>query len=397
MSAFQNQLGGSAIDPGAPTAERAPIAFIDYMRGLAPLLVLWAHLSGFWLYAHHQTWRPYAFFYFHFTQPLGLYEDGGRLGVVLFFLVSGYIVTHASARESVAQFGLKRVFRLGPALWVSVLVVFAARHVAHIAGVGAPSGTGGGSLWSYVRGTLLLDQVSGPVVNGVTWTLVVEVVFYVLTAMFMRMTRTRPVTATLLMLLATVATALLLDRFTATQELALFVAFVGFLLFGRALYLGHHGMISSGRTSLLALVVVIATVGTWELCSPGSMSDANGPQSTYVTGVLLFMVFMYAAPRHVPWPLRRVSEISYSLYLLHIPVGMLTIDLVLHAGAPFAVAFLAAVASSLLAATISHRLVERPAQRLVRTLLANRSAARRALAGRTTVLAPPAVLPQPVE
>lgn len=369
MSALGNSHSGSLLDRDASTQHRDPIVFIVYLRGLAPVLVVWAHLSGFWLYDHHASWRPYAFWYVHVAQPLNLYEDGGRLGVVLFFFVSGYVVTHASAAEPVSQFGLKRVFRLVPALWVSVIIVFLAREIARASGVGAPTGTGGHSVWSYVRGGLLLDQITGPTINGVTWTLVIEVLFYGLTATFMTLTRRRPQAATVAMLAITAMAAVTLNHFSDNVGIVNDVVFVGFLLLGRSLYLGHRGLIEPRRSHVLSLAVAVVTVALSEYCVPGSMSTVGGPQVSYLLGLLVFLVFMHAAPQSAPWPIRRLADVSYSLYLLHIPVGMLTIDLVLRSGAPFTVAFLVAVAASVIAATASYRLVERPAQRVVRRLV----------------------------
>jgi peptidoglycan/LPS O-acetylase OafA/YrhL len=80
------------------------------------------------------------------------------------------------------------------------------------------------------------------------------------------------------------------------------------------------------------------------------------------------MVFMFAAPSRAPWAVRRLSDISYSLYLLHIPLGMLTIDWAVKSGARFTLAFVLGVAVSVAAAAISYRWVEQPAQKFARRL-----------------------------
>lgn len=82
------------------------------------------------------------------ARPLGLYQDAGHLGVVLFFFVSGYIVTYTSSRERVVEFSLKRLLRLGPALWVAVGVVFLARVVDLQLTGGYPVGTAGSDFTS---------------------------------------------------------------------------------------------------------------------------------------------------------------------------------------------------------------------------------------------------------
>ena len=107
----------SRLDLSAPAEPQ--IVFIQYLRGLAPVLVLWAHLSGFWLYAHGRGWKVETDWFVYVSRPLNLYENGGHLGVVLFFLVSGWIITYTSRRETLRTFGIKRAFRLLPALWLA--------------------------------------------------------------------------------------------------------------------------------------------------------------------------------------------------------------------------------------------------------------------------------------
>jgi peptidoglycan/LPS O-acetylase OafA/YrhL len=68
--------------------------------------------------------------------------------------------------------------------------------------------------------------------------------------------------------------------------------------------------------------------------------------------------------------------------MLHIPVGMLVIDLVIHTGGSFSWAFSLAVVASLLAATLSHHAIEKPALRAGRQLT---SGARRRFAARATL------------
>jgi peptidoglycan/LPS O-acetylase OafA/YrhL len=363
----------SRLDPAAPAEPQ--IVFIQYLRGLAPVLVLWAHLSGFWLYAHGRGWEINTDWFIYLSRPLNLYENAGHLGVVLFFFVSGYIISYTSRRESLRTFGVKRAFRLLPALWAAVAVVALARLIAHLAGVGYPTGTQGGSLTAYLRGAFLLDMLQGkPQINGVTWTLVVEVIFYALTAATLMLSRRAPALATTVMLAGWAVGALLLHHFPSTRHLDAMTVYVGILILGRALYLTHAGLLSSRGSWGLCGLVVVVFVAVYQELAPGVLQAYDGPANTYVIGLLLFLVFMYAAPKQAPWAVRKLADISYSLYLLHIPVGMLTIDLALKVGAPFTVAFAAGVTTSITAAAISYRFIEAPARRAARHLIRPSSA-----------------------
>lgn len=95
----------AAIPPIAASEHR--VNNFDALRLMAALLVIWSHqfaLMG----------RPV---------PLIFGNEPGALGVVLFFAISGYLVTQSwSADPHVARFALRRVLRIWPALTVLVLL-----------------------------------------------------------------------------------------------------------------------------------------------------------------------------------------------------------------------------------------------------------------------------------
>jgi peptidoglycan/LPS O-acetylase OafA/YrhL len=178
------------------------------------------------------------------------------------------------------------------------------------------------------------------------------------------------------------ALALALNHFSSTRHLDAFTVYGWLLLLGRAFYLTHHQLVSPRVGLALSAVITVVGVAVYQHCLPELLDMAGGPANSYLLGALIFLAFMYAAPRRIPWPVRKLSDISYSLYLLHIPVGMLVIDLVIHAGGSFSWAFSLGVVASLLAATLSHHAIEKPALRAGRQLT---SGARRRFAARATL------------
>ncbi len=98
---------------------------------------------------------------------------GGGAGVVVFFLVSGYIITHVLRTETTGSFLIRRAFRIYP------LYVFAVL----LERILAPSGTavdGMTLLWQLL---LVGDFFGAPyALNGVEWTLRVELLFYLFMA-----------------------------------------------------------------------------------------------------------------------------------------------------------------------------------------------------------------------
>src|SRR3954471_7664690 len=91
--------------PSATARPAEPrIAFVHALRGIATLLVLWAHLSGWWLTEAARSSPLLVYWIDLVCRPLHLHQNGGHLGVLVFFLVSGFIITHVSLRESRAEF-----------------------------------------------------------------------------------------------------------------------------------------------------------------------------------------------------------------------------------------------------------------------------------------------------
>ena len=153
-------------------AER--IIFLDYLRIFAFASVLIGHK----LYGHvvalandtaaHATPRLIA----ELSMPLLF---GGGAGVIVFFLVSGYIITHVLQTETAGEFLIKRAFRIYPLYIVAVLLEAVPPMIS-----GRPP-----ELVTLISQLLLVGDLVGNysyALNGVEWTLRLEVLFYVFMA-----------------------------------------------------------------------------------------------------------------------------------------------------------------------------------------------------------------------
>jgi peptidoglycan/LPS O-acetylase OafA/YrhL len=98
---------------------------------------------------------------------------GGAAGVVVFFLTSGYIITHVLQMEAPLEFMIKRIFRIYPLYVVAVFLEWGMWH--HLNNIPFPS-------FSVLIPQLLLigDFFQTPhTLASVEWTLRIEVMFYV--------------------------------------------------------------------------------------------------------------------------------------------------------------------------------------------------------------------------
>lgn len=343
---------------------RPDIPFIELVRAVAPLLVLWVHLAiG---YGYVSTYDIVA-------QILRLYDSGAHLGVLLFFLVSGFIISHVANLESRREFVVKRVFRIAPMLLFGVGLCYAISSVLINFGLPPTAGFHARSWADLIRSMFLVDYfVGSPLTLTVTWSLVAEVFFYsLMIASYVRVARS-PVRGTLLLIFAVAFTELaMLAAFGPGVQASFYLLQTEFIFVGRAVYLFVSGKATLLVAVMVGLVAMLALTALY-LLTPYSRSllfDANSVAYSWIVAIVLFC-FTARFVTYCPLPLRFMSNISYSVYMLHIPVGSAVINIVsARLGMSPSMSFWAGFSAVLVFSFITYNLIEKPFQRLGRRLL----------------------------
>ena len=145
------------------------LAWLDALRGLAVLAVVFDHLSYYVL----QHVRAIVYHWF----------DAGNYGVFVFFIISGYIVPASLERKgSVRTFWVSRLFRLYP-LYLLAVGIAVALYLVHF---GSLRGEDSDPATSILSQLLMMSNVlAGQNLPSVVWSLSYEMVFYLLlTALF---------------------------------------------------------------------------------------------------------------------------------------------------------------------------------------------------------------------
>lgn len=157
---------------GPPTLPR--YRYIDSLRAIAAYVVIWMHVSEF----HVRAWKECA------ANGTTLYDvarliDAGRIGVVAFFIISGFVIPSSLRGAKLAgarKFVIRRFWRLYPAYWLAVVLgYFAVRWLYNMPQSGATILAN----FTMVQGALGYESVMGHF-----WTLETELFFYALCLVF---------------------------------------------------------------------------------------------------------------------------------------------------------------------------------------------------------------------
>lgn len=334
---------------------------IDALRAIAALLVVCLHVTQSYAGIGPAGQTPGRWMA-DLTQGL----DVGRVGVVLFFLISGYVIPsslHPDRHAAYATFAIRRIFRIYPAYWLSI--PFCAYATWWMWGLPFTAAD------FLVNLTLLQDVFGFRSASGVYWTLLVELVFYLL-CIVLSIAGSLGAPLRIAVLAVALAAAHVVGAFALWLEVPLSRPLVflplhlSVMLCGTLLRLRLDGKELPAHLRWL----LPALLTFYLVLFPLAAAWARGPVNNYVVSTALGLLLFLAGsrlPRLGTRGLAWLGGISYSIYLFHVPAYMPLYSWLVrqpadswwraqHLGAYLALS----VAITLVVAACVHRLVERP-------------------------------------
>lgn len=143
---------------------------LDLLRFFAAFSVMNFHL-GFWSWVTPKT-TPASIINGAIAYPeLTPFAWWGRFGVDIFFVISGFVIAYSADRATPASFASGRALRLLPGAFICASLTFVVAAAIGYAPISA-------LFASYLRSISL--TLFGPWIDGVYWTLGIEIVFYAL-------------------------------------------------------------------------------------------------------------------------------------------------------------------------------------------------------------------------
>jgi peptidoglycan/LPS O-acetylase OafA/YrhL len=347
-----SRLPGSVVP-----ADPSRLGWLDALRGIAALVVVFDHSS--------YTFLP------ELRQELMPEFNTSRYGIMVFFLVSGYIVPASLERRGcVRTFWIGRLLRVYP-LWAAVVAAFLVAGVLGVAEL-PDFGRQSAATVAIAHVTMLQELLGTPNLLLVLWTLSYEMAFYLLVVALFTVRlhqRSAAVAVTLavaaagsvaagvvlpvsalsdkvgtgpLVAVTSIAMAvaiccasatspvlrvfggvlggvpaLVLVPFNGTVPLWEGLVILAVMFLGTAVHRAEHGRSTWRSTARAAALVAACAMGSAYGHGDGSHFTRRGWITAFLLAVLTFGAGLACRRRRIPHQLTVPGTLSYSVYLLH--------------------------------------------------------------------------------
>ncbi len=320
----------------APVFNTVKILAIENLRGMAALMVCIFHMTG------NSGFLP--------GSPIKQISIYGYLGVQIFFVISGFVIPWSLYNshykiKSFFRYLLRRVLRIEPPYLASIFLLIGLNWIS------SKTGLYKGLPFHFNLPQLLTHFIYLPEFFGFLWlqpiyhTLLVEFQFYILVGLIFPLLISSKKTILLGLLIVLVGCRFLINWGVFLN--------IGLFLIGMIFFLYKIGHLKNNEMRWLEIFVLIFILIT------------DNDISVAITGLLslIGMVYWINTTRITTF----LGKISYSLYLIHIPIGGRVINLSMHyahtAYSPYMILIIA-VLTSIIFAWLFYRVIELPALRL---------------------------------
>lgn len=319
------------------------IAFLDGVRGVSAGIVVLQHL----LAQEYPAYRQWSIEYIDF----------GRVGVVAFFLVSGYVIPLSLGGQTLRVFVVRRFFRLYPVYWVAfgLYVLVNGRDLSTA------------SVVVVLLNLVLVQGLVGAVsILPVAWTLSIELLFYAQSAAA-KARRLLDVSVHAGWAWLALYAALRIAEVRSGVDLPVTLPLLMYCAaLGQAAYL-RDTRGSRAWQPLLVCGLLAVPLGAYASPNVGEWLPFTYSTS-FLAGLLVFVGFYVRRHAHLPRSIVWLGTVSYALYLFH-PLVLDGLELtgLERMGMVVTSLLLVLVVSQIASATL-----ERPSQNIGRRLTGTR-------------------------
>lgn len=337
--------------------------FIDALRGAAALAVVFFHLYMGSYIAALTTAMP---------EWIATVMHNGVLGVAVFFALSGFVIAHSLYGERatmglIGRFALRRSIRLDPPYWVAIALSLCIAVLPALLSKDKPFPP---ISWGQVASHLvyLQDILQQPEINGVFWTLCLEVQFYLIYVALLAFSRNDPGKpfqgwTALIICGATLVSVLWATRLVTLAWSGSFLPLWYAWLIGAVAYWAWRNPVLAPFFGFVVSTITAAAIFEENVFAITSCA----------TACALYFAAVTKTMGRLNWKwLQFLGMISYSLYLTHTPImtGTFRLGYAITGRTTSLEAFwlVMAMAACISGATLLFFLVERPSMALARKI-----------------------------
>jgi peptidoglycan/LPS O-acetylase OafA/YrhL len=238
---------------------------------------------------------------------------GGGAGVIVFFMISGYIILYVLQKELPLEFLIKRIFRIYPLLIFAIFIQVILSYVVYNTPINIHT--------TLLQMSLMGDFFNTPyALSGVEWTLRVEIMFYV----FMFILSFTPLLhnkgyVLLLLFTALILSLKMIAPFPNENFIGYFSTHIPFLFLGSVIY-----MYEKKNINLLALLLFIGITFYTYFKAIEEFSPQWLQTNFAITGFGIFIILWLIREnlQHIPTSINlfinKLALLTFSVYLFHL-------------------------------------------------------------------------------
>ncbi len=288
--------------------------FIEQLRGIAVLLVV----------IYHYTNRIPAVYMGSDTPPLVEFFSG-KIGVYIFFVISGYLIAKTIKNsQTLGEFYAKRISRIWPLFLLAntfVLVWLISFPTPVV-----PDGPKGfdvtdRTFWDYLGTSFFLEDFGFNWLDGVFWSILVELKFYLFVGIFALLFKQRYIEAFSWFAIILAMTDLFILITLGGDEYTLYNKLLHGVIIAQYLPFFAVGMLLFQRNINMVFGICCILVCSQFLYAASLNPDFEVMDTVeFIAIFTLFLIFdKLACKGHLT---RLAGEYSYSIYLFHQVVGL---------------------------------------------------------------------------
>ena len=314
----------------APKAEklRPHFPFIAWLHAIAALMVLYHHVFEVHFTSLGIENAVISFVRRHVIVPFRI--DFGYLGVVIFFIVSGFLNTESLSRSSPLKYLFKKAKRIFPTLFVAVAGLwFFQFAVGKISG--APTYWAQFTFPEWLEAATLVGHFTGvsEKIIGVTWFLVPLLIYCILSALLRDTALKYPLISLSLKSLFVAVFSFGLSYLGGLWfSFANYIQHIPLILLGEVIYLAYKKLIGKKSAIFLFILNFALLSENVRLFLPENYFNpeaVKGPSAVMGIAVFaLFFLFGKTLPE-IP-PVTFIDKLSLVIYLTHYQTAQLIIE-----------------------------------------------------------------------